>query len=204
MAKRVNKDDVDRLHDSNLHIPSRTIYIGSEHFSEDLQEAGTDSLMAERIIKNIFLLESISQDPITIIMSNPGGDWYYGMAIYDAIKLAKSHIIMKIYGMGMSMGSIILQAADERVLAPNSRIMIHYGYMGMPETHTKIYQKWSDECKKLDAWQDELFLSKIHKKHKDFKLKKLQKMLDFDTILTAKEAVELGLADKILGEEENS
>jgi ATP-dependent protease ClpP protease subunit len=48
---------------------------------------------------------------------------------------------------------------------------------------------------------EQMYLAKIRVKHPDFKLKKLQEMLNFDTILSAQESVDLGLADKILGEE---
>lgn len=201
MSKRFNRDDIDKFHDYSLYIPQRTIYIGSEQFDVEGNESGVDGLMAERTVKNISLLDSTSKDPITIIMNNPGGDWYHGIAIYDAIKTAKSHVTVKVYGMAMSMGAIILQAADERILAPNSRIMIHYGYMGMESNHPKIYQKWSRESEKLDALQDQILLEKIRERDPNFSLKRLQKMLDFDTILNAKEAVELGLADKVMGDE---
>ena len=49
---------------------------------------------------------------------------------------------------------------------------------------------------------EQLYLEKIRQKHPDFKLKKVQAMCNFDTILSAKETVELGLADKVLGEED--
>jgi ATP-dependent Clp protease protease subunit len=174
--------------------------MGSEEVSIDSGESGTDGKMSERIVKNINILEGINQESITIIMNNPGGDEYHGLAIYDAIKTAKSHVTIKVYGMAMSMGSIILQAADERILSPNARFMIHYGYFSMSE-HAKTVYKWTEENKKVDVWMEELFLEKIHQKHPDFKLKKIQEMCNFDTILSAKETVELGLADKILGDE---
>ena len=200
MSKRFNRDDIDKFHDYSLYIPQRTIYIGSEQFDVEGNESGVDGLMAERFIKNMSLLDTTNSDPITIIMNNPGGDWYHGIAIYDAIKTARSHVTIKVYGMAMSMGAIILQAADERVLAPNAKVMIHYGYMGMESNHPKIYQKWSKESEKLDKLQDKILLERIHEKQPNFQLKKLQKMLNFDTILNAKEAVDLGLADKVMGE----
>lgn len=201
MAKRVNRDEIDRFHDYSIYIPQRLIYIGSEKY-EDGEESGVDGLMAERLVKNISLLESINAEPIKIIMNNPGGDWYHGMAVYDAIKAAKSHITVTVYGYAMSMGSIILQAADERIMAPNARLMIHYGTNGSEVTHTKIFEKWAEESKRLNSEMEQILLEKVHEKQPEFKLKVLKNMLNFDTILTAKETIELGLADKILGEDQ--
>lgn len=201
MSKRVNRDDVDKFHDYGIYIPSRTIFMGSEEFSVELGESGVDGKMAERVVKNLNILEGINKEPITIIMNNPGGDEYHGLAIYDAIKTATCHVTIKVYGMAMSMGSIILQAADERVLSPNAKFMIHYGYFSMSE-HAKTVYKWTEENKKVDVWMEQLYLEKIRHKHPDFKLKKVQEMCNFDTILSARETVDLGLADKILGEED--
>jgi ATP-dependent Clp protease protease subunit len=197
MAKFI-KDDIDRFHDYGVYSPSRTIYVGSEDIDLEGQESGTDAKMAEKVIKNLHILDATSNLPIVIIMSNPGGDWYHGMAIYDAIKACRSHVTVKVFGYAMSMGSIILQAADKRVMAPNARIMIHHGYMGMPSDHTKIFEKWATESKKISNEMVQIYLSKIKEKHPDFKKKKLDQMLNFDTILTAKEAVELGLADEMI------
>lgn len=202
MSKRVNRDDIDKFHDYGLYLPTRTIYMGSESYSDDGGEGGVDGLMAERFIKNISILNLTNQEPITIIMNNPGGDWYHGMGIYDAIAGSKCHVTIQVVGMAMSMGAVILQAADERIISPNSKFMIHYGYMGMSDNHAKIFEKWAEESKKGNIDMEQIFMKKILEKNPNFKLKKLRDMLNFDTILTAKETVELGLADKILGEEE--
>lgn len=199
MSKRVNRDDVDKFHDYGLYVPTRTIYMGSESYGEDGEESGCDGLMAERVIKNIAILDGISTQPINIIANNVGGDEYHCFAIYDAIQLAKSDIIMTVLGHAMSAGSIILQAADERIMAPTSRQMIHYGTWSA-DGHAKTVQKWCKESLKIDQWMESVYLSKIKEKHPEFKLEDLQKMLDHDTFLTAQESVKMGLADKIAGE----
>jgi ATP-dependent protease ClpP protease subunit len=201
---RMIKDDVDRFHDYSIHVPSRTIFMGTENLSEnDFEESGVDTSMAERQIKNLHLLDSISKEEITILMNNIGGDPIHGMAIYDAIKACQSHITIKVFGHAMSMGSVILQAADERIMAPNSRFMFHYGTFAINKESKSAYN-WADENKKYDHWMENLFLMKIQQKHPAFTLKKLQKMLDFDTILTPEETIALGLADRILLPPEHS
>lgn len=197
MSKPV-RDDIDKLMEYNIYLPTRTLYMGSESYHDDDpdDESGVNYQMAERIIKGLHILDQTPDKPITIIMNNPGGDEYHGLAIIDAIKACQNHVTIKVFGMAMSMGSIILQAADTRIMAPNARVMIHYGTWGVSD-HPKITYRWADEGKKFDKIMERMYLENIREKNPDFTLKNLQKMLDFDTILNAEETVELGLADSI-------
>lgn len=200
MSKRVNRDDIDKFHDADIYVPQRTIYIGSVVSDIAEGESGCEAFMAERAVKNLHILDKLSKEPITILMNNIGGDEYHCFAIYDAIKACESHITIIVYGHAMSAGSIILQAADERVMTPTSRQMIHYGTWGVHD-HAKTSQKWAEEGKKIDSWMEKMYLEKIREKHPGYKIGRIQRLLDHDTFLTARESVELGLADKILGEE---
>jgi len=113
--------------------------------SDDGEESGTDSHMAERVIKNLQILENVSEsgeDPITIVMNNPGGCWFSGMAIYNAIQACKNHVTIICYGQVMSMGSIIFQAADERIMSEDCDMMIHYGENGF-FGNAKSFIKWA-------------------------------------------------------------
>lgn len=197
MSKRFNRDDVDKFHDYNLYIPTRTIYVGSEDHSMSEGESGTDGQMAETIIKNLTILEGLSSEEITIVMNNIGGDTYHGCAIYDAIKACKSHVVIKVFGHAMSMGSVILQAADQRIMAPSAKQMIHYGTWGVSD-HSKTAIKQAKEFEKMDEWLEDVYLRRIQEKLPGFTLGKLEKLLDHDTYLTAQESVDLGLADSIL------
>jgi len=202
MSKRVSKDDSDRFHDYGIYIPSRTIYMGSEIVDLNDGESGCDALMAERTIKNLTILESINKDPITILMNNIGGDEFHCFAIIDAITSCESHVKIVAMGHAMSCGSLILQAADERVMASLAVQMIHYGTFASND-HSKTFQKWAQEGHRIDKWMEQWYMAKILKKNPKFKLKKLQEMLNFDSFLSAEESVRLGLADKVLGEEEH-
>lgn len=199
MAKRINRDDVDKFHDYSLYIPTRTIYIGSEEHNIENGESGTDGAMAERVIKNLTILDT-KDEPINVIMNNIGGDVNHGLAIYDAIKACKSHVAITVFGHCMSMGSIILQAADVRIMSENSVQMIHYGVMGA-EGHAKTVYKQADENKRIDKWMETMYLEKIKEKQEHYTLARLQRMLAHDTFITARESVNLGLCDQILGEE---
>jgi len=193
---RLSRDTIDQWYEYGLHVPTRTLYVGSASEGED-GESGTDFVMAEKTIKGLHLLDTQSAQAITIVMNNLGGDWCHGMAIYDAIKACRSKVTVIGTGAVMSMGSVILQAADRRLLHPNARVMIHYGSMGMASTHAKVFTRWSDDLKKLDRIMEDIYLEKMQEKNPSFTRNKLQKLLNFDTILSATEAIELGLADNL-------
>jgi ATP-dependent protease ClpP protease subunit len=196
MSKRLNRDDIDKMHDYGLYVPTRTIYMGSEEVDMEIGESGTDAAMAERVIKNLHILDNAASEPITIIMNNLGGYVFHGMAIYDAIKKCRSHITIIGTGQVMSMGSLILQAADKRVLTPSAVMMIHHGY-DHHDNHIKTIRNWVKFGEKFDEILNDIYFKKIKEKNSDFNRKKLDKLLDFDTILLASEAVSLGLADEI-------
>ena len=225
--------------DQNLDTVTRTIYMGSISKGYDDEESGVDNLMAEYFIKGMHILETTnSKKEINIIMNNPGGDWYHGMAIYDSIMYSQCPTVVKVYGHAMSMGSVILQAADHRIMMPNSRLMIHYGYDGR-YGHSKIFERWSDEGKRTNYQMENIYLdsivdcdvnqspeilekvlSEIVNKQKSLEFpsqeivslkfnrknpvlrkeeirKVLKELLNFDTIMTPQETVDLGLADEI-------
>lgn len=204
MARKPTKDDVDIFFDYGIHLPTRTIYMGSEG-DEDGDESGVNYLMAERVIKGLHLLEAaapLGDQPITLILNTPGGYEDHGMAIYDTIKACKNFVTIKVRGNAHSMGSYILQAADERIMSPSSTLMFHMGTSIVPGDHPKIVRKWVEYekvlCKKLDA----ILLDRINaKRDQDNKAhmskSHFEKLNDFDTILSAEQAFAWGLCDKI-------
>lgn len=191
---RLNKDDISHFIDNDLYVSTRTIYIGPMS-SSDYE---VNAMMAERAIKNLHILDSKAQAPIEIISLNYGGGVVEGMAIYDAIRLCRSEVTMKIFGCANSMGSIILQAADKRLLAPNAEVMIHYGFSSYGENHPKANKSALRQAEKYDKWMVDMYLEKIQEKKPKFKRSQLDKWLNFDKYLSAEEAVEFGLADAII------
>lgn len=191
--KKLDKDEISHFIDNDLYVPTRTVYIGPT-----TAEGETDVIMAERAIKNLHILDSKSSDPIEVLMINPGGHFDAGMAIYDAIQLCKSPITVKVFGYAYSMAAVILQAADTRIMSPNARLMIHYGEEGLSSNHPKITKKWKIQYDKDSAWMKNQFLDRIREKQPEFTAAQMEKLLDFDTILNAQEAVDLGLADKVM------
>lgn len=188
------RDDIDRFLEYGLDVPNRIIKM-----SGSSEEGDVDHSMASDFIKNMSVLATINTEPITIIMNNPGGDWYHGMAIYDFIKDCPCEVTIIVYGYAMSMGSIILQAADRRFMSQHSSLMIHYGMSG-EYAHTLDFIKTADQTKKLNKTMEDIYLKKIRQKHPKFTRKALQEKIKFDFYLTPRECLRLGLIDGIIGD----
>jgi ATP-dependent protease ClpP protease subunit len=156
----ITLDNINTWLESNIDISNRTVYIGSIGTVGSSEESGVDTFLAESVIKAIHILENISHDPIIFIMNNPGGDWYHGMAIWDAIKSTPCFTIMKAYGHAMSMGSIIMQAVDWRIMMPNAKMMIHYGSDGY-YGHAKTGEKWANESKRIAHQMENIYLESV-------------------------------------------
>lgn len=175
------------FYEYDVDVPSRTLFLGPE----------TETHQSERAIKGLHLLCKTKGD-ITILTQNTGGDEYSGFAIYDAIKSLKNITTMVCFGNCMSMGVFILQAATRRVLAPNCRVMMHYGTWAFEEGHVKDFERQGEEVKFLNKRMEDVLFQKMHKKNKSFTMEDLRAMLRFDTYLSSTEAVKLGLADEVL------
>ena len=190
---------IENFFNFGIELTSRTLYIGS-HVSEsnDGAESGVDAKMAEHVSKG--LIVCTAADPkaeITIIMNNIGGDITHGWAIYDAITHCPCPTTMQVFGHAMSMGCVVLQAANKRLIAPHANVMIHYGSAilgGSPEEVGLSFRDWKRNLLKIE----DIFFKRIQKQHPDFKRKKLKELMRKDSYMDAREAVALGLADGII------
>ena len=199
MARKHSNDNVEMFHSRSIYLPTRTIYMGSVEHAMDSGESGCDGAMAERAVINLNILDSMSDEPITILMNNIGGSEYHCFSIIDAIQSCRSTVVCKVMGHAMSAGSLILQYCDERIMGALSVQMIHYGTWAAND-HSKTFQKWAKEGVRIDKWMEDMYLTKIREKNPTFKISKLRQLLDHDTFLTAEDSVALGLADRILGD----
>lgn len=137
---------LEQIHDYGVDFVKRAIYLmGSEDYAgSERGDAGVDDdpgvefSMANRFIKNLTMLQSRTDAPITVHMKTHGGHYDQGMAIYGAIKSCPNHITIINYAEARSMSSIIFQAADERIMLPHTRFMFHGGTEAMSGTYRSV------------------------------------------------------------------
>lgn len=201
---------VEIVHKYDINIGKRIIYLfGNEDYIgtwDEAVEPGVDFAMANRLIRNITTLQDMSNDNITIYMKTSGGYWEEGMAIYDAIKACKAHVTIIAYAHARSMSSIILQAADYRVIMPNCIFMFHEGTVDFSGTvkqlHSDVEQVKNDSRIMMeiyiDAMKEKGKMSNLSRKDiREWLVKQMEKKEE--VYLNAKQTVEHGFADVVMG-----
>ena len=154
-----------------------------------------NDVTANLIIAQLLFLESENPDKdISFYINSPGGSVSAGLAIYDTMQFIKPDVSTLCVGQAASMGALLLTAGakGKRFCLPNSRVMIHQpmgGFQGQAsdiEIHAKeiLYLK--------------VKLNEILAKHSGKDVSAIEKDTDRDNFLSAEQAVNYGLVDKVL------
>ena len=156
-----------------------------------------EDVTANLIVAQMLFLESENPEKdINLYINSPGGVITAGMAIYDTMQFINPAVRTIVLGQACSMGSFLAQAGapGKRVVLPYSRTMIHQpsGGAGGKQSDIEIQYK---EITKMKTMLTELYVkhNSAGKTFEDF-----EKDMDRDTFMSAEEAVEYGLADKVV------
>jgi ATP-dependent Clp protease protease subunit len=163
--------------------------------------------MANFIVAQLLFLESDNPDKtINLYINSPGGAVTAGLAIYDTMQYIKSDVSTIVMGQACSMGSFLAMAGTpgKRIVLPEARTMIHRVSSGTRGTSGSVHVqelemedaiRSFEESKKVNRRLTELYV-KHNTAGKDYA--ELFETMKFDTFLTAQEAVDYGLADKVV------
>lgn len=156
-----------------------------------------DTESTKEIIRKLWYLEHDAPGkPILFVINSPGGSVDSGFAIWDQIQMITSPVSTLVTGMAASMGSVLSLAAapGRRFATTNARVMIHqpriHGVIRGQATDLKIH---ANEI--LKSWE---MLVNIYVKATGKDAKTIKEALERDTWMSAKEALEYGLLDKIV------
>ncbi|MFA5479706.1 MAG: ATP-dependent Clp endopeptidase proteolytic subunit ClpP [Candidatus Muiribacteriota bacterium] len=171
-------------------LKDRIIFIGQD----------VEDHMANLIIAQLLFLES--QDPdreIMMYINSPGGVITSGLAIYDTMQYIKPPVSTICIGQAASMGAVLLAGGSpgKRYTLPNSRIMIHQPLGGAQGQATDMEIRVKEILKFKDL------LNGILAKHTGQPLKRIMKDTERDYFMSAEEALEYGLVDKIIEPRKN-
>lgn len=166
-------------------LEDRIIFLG-----EDVNPSTASVVVAQ-------LLHLANEDPkadIHLYINSPGGSVSDGLAIYDTMQFIAPDVATYGIGLQASMGAFLLSsgAKGKRFLLPNSRVMIHQpssGTQGMV-TDQEISLREAIRLKEL--------LAEITAKNSGQKIAKVKADMERDFWMNAKEAVEYGIADKVI------
>jgi ATP-dependent Clp protease, protease subunit len=166
-------------------LNERIIFLGTP-VTEDI---------ANLIVAQLIHLESEDPDKdVSIYINSPGGSVYAGLAIYDAMQFIKPDVSTICVGVAMSMGALLLAggAPEKRMALPNSKILIHQvsgGFSGQA-TDIEIHAK-----EIIDVRQR---LDEIISKHTGQPLEKVAKDTERDYFMSAAEAKEYKIVDRVI------
>ena len=153
-----------------------------------------DDNLANVVIAELLYLDSINQEDISIYINSPGGSITSGMAIYDTMNFIKSDVSTTCVGMCASMAAFLLSCGKngKRYCLPNSEVMIHQPLGGVQGQATEI----DIVAKRILGLRSKL--NKILEHNTNKTLKEIEKDTDRDYYMTAKEALDYGIIDKII------
>ncbi|CDZ37224.1 ATP-dependent Clp protease, proteolytic subunit ClpP [Neorhizobium galegae bv. officinalis] len=151
----------------------------------------TASLICAQLL---FLEAENPKKEIALYINSPGGVVTAGMAIYDTMQFIKPAVSTLCIGQAASMGSLLLCAGEKgmRFATPNARIMVHQPSGGFQGQASDIERHARDILKMKRR------LNEIYVKHTGRTLEEVEKTLDRDHFMTADEAQDWGVIDKIL------
>lgn len=204
-------DIIEEIHNYSVLLETREIFLHGETDSDN-GDSGVEFRMSNKFLKNIKLLEELGSDPIIIHQHSIGGNWFDGMLIYDSIYNSMCHVVVVMHGSAFSMGSIIPQAADTRIIMPNCAFMIHDGYTGIDSSLTyKQSKSWSDMESKIRDKMLDIYCSVCKNGHifqkeqadeKKIRTTLVEKMSQKeDWWLFSRDVVNYGFADVVFGQE---
>ena len=166
-----------------------------------------DDHSANLIVAQFLHLESQdSEKDIHFYINSPGGLVTAGLSIYDVMQFVKPDVATYVMGQAASMGSFLAQAGTpgKRFVLPESRTMIHRVSSGTPGTRGSVHvqelqfedsKRAFEESQRINKRLTELYVrhNTAGKTYDEF-----YELMKFDTFLSAQEAVNMGLADKIV------
>ncbi len=166
-------------------LRERIIFLGSE----------IDDDVANSIVAQLLLLDSENPDKdIMLYINSPGGVITAGMAIYDTMKLIKADVSTICLGDAASMGAFLLSAGTKgkRLALPNARIMIHQPLGGAKGQATDI------EIEAKEILRMKTMLSTLMAEHTGQTVERIKQDTERDNFMTAQQALEYGLIDKVV------
>ena len=168
-------------------LKDRIVFLGGA-----VDDAAANLIVAQML----FLSNEDSKSDIHFYINSPGGSITAGLAIYDTMQFVRCDVATYCVGQAASMGAVLLAGgtAGKRFLLQNNRILLHQpllsGVLQGPATDLEI------EAEEIIRLRSRLY--EIFNAHTGQDLEKIEKDCDRNLWLTAQEAIDYGLADKIL------
>lgn len=159
-----------------------------------------DHMAASICMQLLFLEAENPKKEISMYINSPGGVVTSGMAIYDTMQFIKPPVATLCIGQAASMGSLLLCAGDKdmRFALPNARIMVHQPSGGFSGQASDI-ERHAEDIIKMKRRLNEVY---VH--HTGQPYETIERTLDRDYFMTAEQAKEFGLIDRVMSKREDA
>ena len=137
-------------------------------------------------------LRAIGDREVTVYINSPGGDMFEGIAIYNRLREHKQKVTTKVLGMAASAASVIYLAGSERQVASSAFLMIHNCWTFLAGNRHYL-RDVADDMEEFDAAMSDLYAETSGQTPES-----MAELMDDETFIRGKRAVELGLATSIL------
>jgi ATP-dependent Clp protease protease subunit len=166
-------------------LKDRIIFLGQQ----------VDDQISNALVAQLLFLQS--DDPkadIHLYINSPGGSITAGMAIYDTMQFVSCDVATYCIGQAASMAALLLTAGakGKRFALPNARIMIHQPLAGMQGTAREV-EIHVEELRRIKKRMNEIMIE-----HTGHSLEKIEEDTDRDRFMSAEEARDYGLIDKVV------
>ncbi|WP_261343573.1 ATP-dependent Clp endopeptidase proteolytic subunit ClpP [Rubripirellula reticaptiva] len=153
-----------------------------------------DEISNALVAQMLFLQSDDPKADIHLYINSPGGSITAGMAIYDTMQFVSCDVATYCIGQAASMGAVLLTAGakGKRFALPNARIMIHQPLAGMQGTAREV-EIHVGELRRIKQRMNEIMID-----HTGHSLEKIEADTDRDRFMSAVEACEYGLIDKVV------
>lgn len=155
----------------------------------------TDGVANSLVAQMLYLDSEDSTKPIYLYINSPGGSVTAGLAIYDTMKYVKSDVVTICVGLAASMGAFLLSAGtkNKRLALPHSRIMIHQPLGGTSQRQASDIEIEAKEILRIKE-----MLNRAMSEMTGQPFEKIEKDTDRDYFLSAAEAKQYGLIDRVI------
>lgn len=141
-------------------------------------------------------LRAIGERDVTVYINSPGGDMFEGIAIYNRLREHSHKVSTKVLGMAASAASVIYLAGEERQVASSAFLMIHNCWTFLAGNRHYL-RDVADDMEEFDAAMADLYAETSGQT-----VDSMAEMMDDETFIRGKRAVELGLATGLLSADE--
>lgn len=154
----------------------------------------TEEVAIDFVNKLLELNMESTDEWITVFITSPGGEVNSGLMMYDAIVGSKSPVRVVVMGKAYSMGAVLFACANERLMLPNSELMLHQPLLG---------GRVSGNASSIKSISDSLLetkvkMNKLLASHTGRSVEEIDQATSFDHYFSPYEAIEFGLCDKVI------